>query len=78
MGLEIYYDAFHDLNTCRQSGFGAGPISWASIRDYAQTFEFDDEQQDDLFYFIRVMDNAYLGHHSPGDAKKGGKISARA
>lgn len=60
LGLELYYDAFWDLATCRPIGLGAGSIPWSAIRDYALTFEFDEEQEDDLFYFIRAMDNAFL------------------
>ena len=65
LGLDLYYDSFWDLTTCRQVGFGVGSIPWASIRDYAVTFEFDEEQVDDLFYFIRMMDNAYMEFHRP-------------
>jgi len=63
LGLELYWDAFWDLSTCRPSGFGAGPIPWLAIRDYGLTFGFDDEQLEDLFYLVRVMDNAYLEHY---------------
>lgn len=68
LGMELYYDAFWDLTTCRQVGFGAGAIPWASVRDYGLTFEFDEEQMEDLFYFIRVMDNAYLEFYKPKES----------
>ncbi|MCP4897720.1 MAG: hypothetical protein GY906_12170 [bacterium] len=64
LGLDLYWDAFQDLNTCRTSGFGAGPIPWSVILDYSRKYEFDEEQEEDLFYFIRVMDNEFLEHHS--------------
>lgn len=63
-GLELYWDAFWDLSTCRATGFGVGPIPWSAMRDYAVTFELDEEQQEDLYYLVRVMDNTFLDHHS--------------
>lgn len=76
LGLELYFDAFFDLSTCRTVGLaGAGPIPWSSIRDYAVTFELSEEQMEDLFYYVRVMDNAFMAYHRP---KKGGEgISPR-
>jgi len=64
LGLELYWNAFWDLSTCRSTGFGAGPIPWLAILEYTRTFEFDEEQQEDAFYLVRVMDNAYLNHHA--------------
>lgn len=71
LGLELYYSAFWDLTTCRQLGFGAaGAIPWSAIKDYAVAFDFDEEQAEDLFYFIRKMDNAYLEFYKPKEEKK--------
>jgi hypothetical protein len=70
IGLELYYDAFWELDTCREVGWGWGPIPWSAIKDYAETFNFDDEQRDDLYYFIRVMDNAYLRYRHKKPAGK--------
>lgn len=70
MGLELYYDAFWDLNSCREVGFGLGPIPWTSIKDYAITFEFDTEQFEDLYYFVRSMDDVYMKFHAPKKGKK--------
>lgn len=69
LGLELYWDAFWDLSTCRTSGFGAGPIPWLAVREYALTFEFDEEQMNDLFYLVRRMDNVYLEHHKKKQEK---------
>ena len=71
LGLELYWDAFWDLSTCRPTGFGAGPIPWLAVRDYSLTFEFDDEQQDDLFHLIRLMDNEYINHYAKKESGKG-------
>jgi len=64
MGLELYWEAFWDLSTCRAVGMGAGPIPWLAIRDYGLTFGLDEDQQEDLVYLVRMMDNAYLTHQS--------------
>lgn len=66
LGLELFYDAFWDLNSCRDLGaVGFGPIPWSAVKDYAQTFELDSEQFQDLYYYIRRMDDAYLKFCSP-------------
>lgn len=66
LGLELYFDAFWDLSSCRGAGWSVMPIPWGVVRDYATTFELDEAQQEDLFYLIRVMDNAFLEHHDKG------------
>lgn len=63
-GLDLYYEAFWDLATCRPVGLGAGAIPWTAIRDYAIAFAFDEEQTEILFHCVRLMDNAYLDFYS--------------
>ena len=53
-GLELYYEAFQELATCRRNG----QIAWESIAYYATFYGFDEEQTEDLFYHIRAMDSA--------------------
>ena len=62
LGLELYYDAFWDLNSCRPSGWNLGPISWTTLHDYAKAYEFDEEQFSDLVHYVRELDVAYLDH----------------
>lgn len=69
-GLELYWGAFFDLNTCRQVGMGIAPIPWTSILEYAMVHELDSEATDDLFYFVRTMDHAYIEHHSKQTKKE--------
>lgn len=79
MGLELYYDAFWELSTCRPTGWGLGPIPWHAMHEYAVAFGFDSEQRDWLFYLIRELDQAYLRHHAPkkGRSKSGGSSKWR-
>lgn len=67
IGLELYYDAFWELGSCRAFGWSMGPIPWVAINDYAETFDFDGEQREALFHYVRVMDQAYLNFHAPKD-----------
>lgn len=57
LGNEVWYAAFLDLNSCRDLGFGVGPIPWTAIADYASAWELD---IDDLEFFIHEMDRVYL------------------
>lgn len=71
LGLELYYQAFMDLNTCRSIGFSAGPIPWTAVADYAAAHEFDSEQTEDLFFFTHVMDAAFLEYNNKKSTRKG-------
>lgn len=59
-GLQLYLDAFYELDSERSYGFGAGPIPYTIILSYATTYELDAEQTEDLIYFVRRMDAAHL------------------
>lgn len=61
-GLEIYYEAFWALTTTRQLGMGCGPIPWTACQSYAEVCGFDEEQADDLWFFISSMDAVFLKH----------------
>lgn len=60
LGLELYYGAFFDLNSCRPVGMEEGPIRWIDIHDYCDRLEIVGDQRDDMHYHIRSMDNAFL------------------
>lgn len=62
LGLELYYQAFWELDSCRQLGMGAGPIGWLDIEGYGKARGFDEEQLEDLHHFIPTMDAAYSKH----------------
>lgn len=59
-GLQIYLNAFFDLDSDRTHVFSPTAIPWSSIHSYAIAFELDDEQTHDLFYFIKRMDSKHL------------------
>ena len=60
MGLQLYLQAFFDLDCERSHAMAPTAISWTSVQDYAKAFEFDEEQTEDLHFFIRRMDSEHL------------------
>lgn len=66
-GLELYWNAFVDLNTCRSVGMAAGPIPWDSILKYANEYQFAGFQREALFYHVRAMDVAFLSYNRARD-----------
>lgn len=63
MGLELYWNAFWELDGDRSIGMGFGRIPWTAIAEYAMAHEYDPDQTDRLFRFVRVLDEAYLKYH---------------
>ena len=59
-GLDLYYDAFLALSSCRSLGMAEGPIPWTAIRSFADEGGFEGEQRDDLFFHVRSLDRVYL------------------
>lgn len=62
-GLELYLEAFYDLNGDRSYGFSPGPIPRRAIRQYAEEIGMDDFDDFQRFaYIIKEIDAAYLKH----------------
>lgn len=59
-GLDLYLSAYYDLNTERSHGLCLTPIPSSSIISYAQAYDFDEEQTENLIYYIKKMDAANL------------------
>lgn len=59
-GLDVFYQAFFDLITCRSQGWGEGPIPWTAINEYAMANGYEGEHRDDLFYHVRSLDKTFL------------------
>lgn len=70
-GMELYYNAFFDLSSSRNQGMGIGRIPWTAIKDYGDCWGLSEEQMEDLFYFVRAMDNVYLEHYSKKKGAEG-------
>ena len=59
-GLELYFNAFFELESERQIGMSIGPIPWSSINEYSKVYNLSTEQKECLFYFVRKLDRVYL------------------
>lgn len=70
VGLGLYFGAFLDLDGDRPSGWTMRPIPWTAIIDYAQAYNIMDEQREDLLYFVRAMDKAYMAHVAKKEKRK--------
>ena len=68
LGMGLFFTAFLDLTGSRNIGFGLGPIPWDAIDHYCNTLELAGDQREDLFYYVRALDDTYLEFES---SKKG-------
>lgn len=67
--LEIYWEAYMDLNGTRASGFGLGPIPWTALDRFAARHGLDDpEEFQNLKEIVWLVDKEYLTWHE--DQKK--------
>jgi hypothetical protein len=74
LGLQLYMQAFFDLDSSRSNSNELTPISWLNIKRYAVECEFDLEQEEALFYHIKLLDNEHLKRlAAKRDAKPKGK-----
>lgn len=74
-GLEVYYEAFLELTTCRQVGFGEGPIPWDAIDRYAERHGIaDEEDYEDFVDMVRALDDAYLKHRRDKAEREAGRV----
>ena len=64
VGLELYFQAFTELNTCRSTGWSAGPIPSWCIDELCARAELTEDESEDMCYHIRTMDQAFLKHMS--------------
>ncbi len=70
MGLELTFNAFIELNTCRNTGWSAGPIpSWA-IDDHAERLGLTEDETEELHHLIRAMDGEFLKYAARKNEKK--------
>ena len=59
-GLDLYMQAFFDLDSERQVSMSISPIPWSSVANYSKFYKFDEYQTIALFYYIREMDNQHI------------------
>lgn len=70
LGLELYFEAFVELNTCRSTGWSAGPIPAWCVAEYSSRIGLSGEEAEDLHYHVRAMDSEFLKHVERQSRKK--------
>ena len=63
--LQLYMDAFYELDTCRPivAGFGGAVergIPWDKIKEWAEFHGLSGSVKRDLFHHVRALDLVYL------------------
>lgn len=59
-GLDLFYNAWLELSTCRSIGMVPGPIPWTAIHMYARHYQMTFQQEERLVQVVRILDNEYL------------------
>lgn len=59
-GLELYFNAFFDLDTERSHSNGWTYIPYSAVAAYAVLWAFDEDQTERLFTHIKAMDSAHI------------------
>lgn len=67
-GLVFYVDMFFKLTTDRLHEMG--PIPTMAILNFAKHYNFDQEEESDLLFFIKAMDSTFLEHVATENKKK--------
>ena len=71
-GLEVYLEAFYELCSDRpQAMSGISPIPFTSICKFAEAYGLRGEDFEDLRYFARVLDKAFIEWHEDRRPAKG-------
>jgi hypothetical protein len=60
LDLQFYFEAFCELNSCRQMGFAAGPIPITAIFAYSEHYGLSAIEEQDLIYYVQVLDRKFL------------------
>ena len=68
IGLELYLEAFFDLNHDRQIGMTLSPIPWSAMQRYAKHYDFTAEQTEVLFFLLPRLDAAYIEQENKKNA----------
>jgi len=69
---QFYLSGFWELSTCRQFGFGIGPIPWGEVIRFAQFAGLDDHLTGVFLRTIRAMDTVYMEWWSKKNKSKEG------
>lgn len=76
-GDVFYIKAFAELNTCRSTGMGVGPIPWEIIVKYGAFHGLDNELIQPFVEIIMGLDSLYLERNAPKQDPKPKKPGAK-
>ena len=62
LGLGLFLQAFWDLNSERSVGEITGSIPWSSVVFYCEYHGFEYHESEELLYFVKRLDEAYLSY----------------
>lgn len=63
-GFEWLWEAFLELNTCRETGMGIGSIPWTASQNYAEALRMNDEEAWLMHKVVRHLDGLFVDHYS--------------
>ena len=66
LGLELFYQGFLDLSSCRALGQVCGPIPMTAILEYCLVHEIEGDQREDFVWILQRLDNKYLDRSAHG------------
>lgn len=70
-GLDLFYEAFCALDSCRVMD---GPIPWTAIEQYSNYVGIDEEEQRSMMHhYIRHLDSIVTDHRKERNAPTSGK-----
>lgn len=75
-GLELYYEAFSELSTCRGTpdfNGNVGPIPWTALDAYGLRHGFEGEAFDYLCRMVRALDDCFIAYMAERRDKGRGK-----
>jgi len=70
LGLQLYFEAYCELDSERSTGWGVGRIPWSSVQAYAQYNGYTSDQTDRLHNHVRAMDQAHREYLDKQSKKK--------
>lgn len=65
VGLELFYEAFHALDTCRVMD---GPIPWTSVEEYCNYMGIVGEQRELMHYHMHALDPIIMEYRKKKNA----------
>ena len=74
----LFWNGFTDLVNSRTVGMETGPIPWQHIWYYCRENELDDDQTDDMLFFVRSLDADQLNKGKAARDKKVAKDQAKS